>query len=173
MPRPSALALLLPLLAASGCATAGPAVPASSLAACTVAGAPDGWREVATPEVRFCVPATWSSRGARTWAGGGGEVTWSTTPRRREVGSATVMIRGSEPPTEQQVREALRIREVYRGTEQIDGATVELAINSAQGDYFSGATWRSGGEFYMYGDASNESAARDHLMIYRTARRGG
>lgn len=167
--------LLLVGLAASACATAGPAIPASSLSACAAPGAEKGWREVVAEAVRFCVPPTWTSEGRRAWRGPEGALEWSSTPARREVGSTTTVVTGvgGRPPSGEQVqvqvREDLRAREVYRGRESIHGRTVEVYIMQDPPAFDVGGTWTSP-MLSMAGTAPSLEAAEVLLEVIRTAR---
>jgi len=163
---------LLVLLA--GCASGGPAVSASTLAACTASSAPDGWREVRNADFSFCVPASWSSSDSRVWRGDGGGIEWGTGVRRRRVASTTAIVRtrGGGPPTEAEIQAAIadQVRSLYRQTETINGVEATLWITQAEGSFLTGADFQSGPGVYLSGEATDRPSADQQLVIYRTVR---
>ncbi len=168
--RRSILSIAALTTVATACASAGPPVPASTLPACSIAGAPAQWRVVVDRSARFCVPADWTVQGERARSGSGSEITWGTSPPRA-IRSSVTTVTGAQRPTQAQLRAQLGMQEVHRATETIGGDPVDLFINVVDGDFFSGASWPQGTTWSMRGEASTEGEAREHLIIYRTVRR--
>lgn len=131
-----------------------------------------GWKEVRARGFTFCVPASWRSSGrarkgvdARTWRGGGGEVTWGLGDHRstRVVTTTVVTVRAGDPLPEAPPGQ------VNRFTEVIGGSLAELWDNQFDGERYTGAKWARP-SVHLAGESHDAGTSHIQLQVYRTVR---
>jgi hypothetical protein len=130
-----------------------------------------GWKEVRATGFTFCVPASWRPSGrarggvdARTWRGGGGEVTWGTGTFRSTTTTTTmVTVRAGDPLPAPPAGQSNRFTEV------IGGSVADLWDNRVDGKHYTGAKWARP-SMYVAGESRDAGTSRIHLQVYRTVR---
>lgn len=123
------------------------------------------WREVATTQFTFCVPADWLVRedGA---VHGSSEIEWGRgSPPNKVIGTSIVQIPAGGGATGR----GLSDRDMQRFSEDIGGYHAQLWKNRFGSRYYTGARWESPA-VWLTGEATIPRAAEIQLAIFRTVR---
>ena len=161
-----------------GCAsqsTAGDATPPAEAdaAPCPIAMPSSGgigWRAVKADEFSFCVPADWRQRGALTWRGPGGSISWTRTPTGMEegkrVGYAVATTSGAPP-----MASSGPAPQTTNALETIGGLPVDVRTTSFESKFTATANWRSP-VLQFVGASTDRTGVDRYIEIFRTVRFG-
>ena len=127
-----------------------------------------GWRAVKADGFSFCVPADWRQRGARSWRGPGGSVSWTRTPTGMEEGKRVgyvVASTSSGPPP----ASSGPAPQTSNSLETIGGLPVDVRTTSFESKFTAVADWKS--PVLRFTGASTDRTGVDrYIEIFRTVR---